>query len=97
MASILPIKGRWRAQVRRVGQRSIARTFDAKRDAERWARALEHQVDRGRAVGGARTRVGALLAEYREARRDGGRPIGRHSNTHYMLERLAGWFGATPL
>jgi integrase len=93
MASILLVKGRWRAQIRRAGQRSMARTFDTKREAQAWARGMDHQADRGRMIGGGRTKIRRLLQEYREARKDGGRPIARHSNLHYMLAKLDAWFG----
>lgn len=97
MASIYPWRGRWRAQIRRARQRSVSRTFPTRREAEAWARELEHQVDRGRRVGGARALVGELLKQYRAARTEAGRPIGKQSNEHYMLERLGAWFATTRL
>jgi integrase len=46
MATIRKLRGRWQAMVRRKGLKPRARSFDAKADAERWARELETQVDR---------------------------------------------------
>lgn len=97
MASIYPLGERWRAQVRRAGQKSISRVFDTRREAEAWARALEHQADRGRKLGGGRSPVRLLLNEYRAARGEAGRPIRRQSNEHYMLEKLGSWFATTRL
>src|SRR5690349_6121346 len=39
--------GRWQAQVRRRGIVPVAKTFPAKHDAERWARHIESEMDRG--------------------------------------------------
>lgn len=97
MATIYPLGKRWRAQVRRAGQKSISRVFDSRREAEAWARAIEHQADRGRRIGGTRATIAELLAEYRSAREEAGRPVRRLTNEHYMLGKLAGWFGATKL
>lgn len=46
--------GRWRAQIRRRGQRTSSRIFPGKREAEAWARSVEHGADRGQRLGGAR-------------------------------------------
>lgn len=45
MASILKVDGKWRAQVRRKGHKSIAQSFDTKAEAEKWARKLEQEMD----------------------------------------------------
>ena len=37
----------WRAMIRRKGWPEQSRTFDTKADAERWARAIEGEMDRG--------------------------------------------------
>ena len=49
MASITKraISGTWQAQVRRRGYETLSRTFDAKKDAQDWARQVEHEMDRG--------------------------------------------------
>lgn len=47
MASITKRGDFWRAQVRVRGHESISRTFDKKADAEKWARHVENEMDRG--------------------------------------------------
>jgi integrase len=89
MASILPIKGRWRAQVRRKGH-TLARTFDSKREAEAWARDVESGIDQGRRVALTdAVTVGHLITEFRRIRLEARRPVQPETNTHYMLEHLA--------
>src|SRR5579885_2933669 len=39
--------GRWQAQVRRRGIRPLAKTFETRQDALRWARHAESEMDRG--------------------------------------------------
>ena len=50
MASILKVKGSWRAQVRRRGFPTKTQTFPTKILAQQWARGLEAEIDAGRAV-----------------------------------------------
>ncbi|WP_420723560.1 integrase [Hwanghaeella sp. LZ110] len=69
MATIRRLRGRWQAQVRRRGLPPRAKSFDLKSDAERWARNLESQLDRG-AFGidtrkAEQTTVRELLARYK--------------------------------
>lgn len=47
MATIVERKGGWQAKIRRKGYEPQSHTFDTKADAERWARGIEHQMDRG--------------------------------------------------
>lgn len=48
MASIRQFpNGRWQAQVRRRGIRPLAKTFETRQDALRWARHAESEMDRG--------------------------------------------------
>lgn len=47
MASITKRGDNWRAQIRIKGQDSISRTFDRKDQAEKWARQIEAEMDRG--------------------------------------------------
>ena len=47
MATIRKLRGRWQAQVRRKGLKPRAKSFDTKADAEKWARNLETEFDRG--------------------------------------------------
>jgi len=47
MATISNRKNKWQARVRRNGQPSITKTFLIKQDAEKWARSVEIEIDRG--------------------------------------------------
>ncbi|MGN4191787.1 tyrosine-type recombinase/integrase [Burkholderia gladioli] len=40
----------WQAKIRRTGYPQQSKTFDTRVDAERWARAIEREMDRGRFV-----------------------------------------------
>ena len=43
----------WQAKVRRKGYPQESKTFDTKADAEKWARSIEREMDRGRFVSNA--------------------------------------------
>ncbi|AOI69150.1 tyrosine-type recombinase/integrase [Burkholderia ubonensis] len=43
----------WQAKIRRKGYPQQSKTFDTRADAEKWARAVEHEMDRGRFVSSA--------------------------------------------
>lgn len=45
MAAIRKRKGKWQAQVRRVGARSISKSFQTKSEAIQWARKVENNFD----------------------------------------------------
>ncbi|WP_257835051.1 site-specific integrase [Burkholderia glumae] len=93
MATITKVGNRWRAQVRRKGHKSIAKTLATKGAAEVWAREIESGIDRGGAsVDEQRVTVGDLVRQYRQARDESGRPVGPKSNEHYMLARLESHF-----
>ena len=47
MASIRNRNGVWQARITRKGQTSISKSFLSKQDAERWARQIESEIDRG--------------------------------------------------
>ena len=47
MATFSTRKNKWQARVRRFGQPSITKTFHIKQDAEKWARSIEIEIDRG--------------------------------------------------
>lgn len=47
MASIRNRNGKWQARVSRKGEQSIVKTFLLKEDAERWAKGIEVEWDRG--------------------------------------------------
>lgn len=89
MASILQIGDRWRAQVRRAGQKSIAKSFKTRKEAEAWARRVETGLDEARPILIAEDlTVADLVDNYRRVRADLGRPIEATTNTNYMLEHL---------
>ena len=59
--------GKWEAQIRRLGQPSITRTFSARADAEKWARATEREMDTGQFLprtDGERTTVADACERY---------------------------------
>ncbi len=90
MASIIEVKGKWRAQVRRKGQPVYTRTFLTKAAAQRWARQLEADLDRGVEGGPAKRRVvlvADLIKAYRRLREQA-RPISDSSTEHYTLRHL---------
>ena len=88
MASIMQIGTRWRAQIRRAGHKSIAQSFDTRREAEAWARKTEMEMDAQKGPMQSDIMLGYLIAEYRRIREELGRPIDPTSNTHYMLNHL---------
>jgi len=47
MATFRNRHGKWQARVRRVEQRPISMSFQNKQDAERWARQVEADIDKG--------------------------------------------------
>ncbi|RLK45930.1 site-specific integrase [Cupriavidus plantarum] len=85
MASILKIGERWRAQIRKQG-RSIAKTFRTKAEAQSWALDAERNIESPKASG--KETVGELIAAYRTAREQSGRPVAPKSNEEYMLRKL---------
>ena len=47
MATFRNRKNKWQARVRRGGQPDVTKTFLIKIDAEKWARSIEIEIDRG--------------------------------------------------
>jgi integrase len=47
MASIRNRHGKWQARITRKGQSAVAKSFQSKQDAEKWARQLESDMDKG--------------------------------------------------
>jgi integrase len=88
MASILQVGDRWRAQIRRPGHKSIAKTFGTKKEAEQWGRQVETEMDHQKVAVSASMPLRELLHEYRRLREEIGRPIDPTTNTHYMLNHL---------
>ncbi len=67
MASFRQRNGKWQARVLRNGYPDQAKTFEAKADAEKWARSLESEIDKGQFVSiseAQRTTLGDVIARY---------------------------------
>ena len=47
MATFRNRHGKWQGRVQRKGQKPISKSFHTKQDAERWARSLETDIDKG--------------------------------------------------
>ena len=47
MATIRPMRDKWQAVIRRKGHPSLSKTFELKKDAEKWARQQERAIDAG--------------------------------------------------
>lgn len=98
MASIIQHRGRWRAQVRRKGFPVYTKSFDTKAQAEKWARQIEADIDRGVLPGAAAVAakrcytVADLIDDYRKLREQS-RPVLDTSTEHYNLRRLAECLG----
>lgn len=98
MSSLIEINGKWRAQVRRKGHKTITKTHPTKTAAQAWAKKIEGLIESGAPVGPGVT-VGELIKSYRKLR-DSARPILDDSTEHYtlkMLDRLLGKVDATRL
>lgn len=63
MASIIKVRGSWRAQVRRRDQPAQTRTFPTKILAQQWARGVEADIDAGRAAPARSTVTVARLVD----------------------------------
>ena len=67
MASFRQRGGKWQARVLRNGYPDQTKTFETKADAEKWARALETEIDKGQFVNvceAQRTTLGDVIARY---------------------------------
>lgn len=93
MATIIKERGKWRAMVRRVGAKSISKSFPTKAEAAAWARQIEAQIDAGEYRPANAATVSGVIAEYRKLRELSARPIGDKSNEHYQLRILDAMLG----
>ena len=69
MASVRSRAGKWQVRIRRHGHGPVAKTFLLRADAERWARSIELELDRGLLAGrleAERVLVGEVIARYKE-------------------------------
>lgn len=99
MASIIQTTaGTFRVLIRRKGSKTLCRTFPTRKEAERWSRQAETDMDRGQAVAlpGGPT-VGDAIDAYRKLRASGKREIDGKSNEFYMLRHLEADLGDTPV
>ena len=67
MASFRQRSGKWQARVIRDGYPDQTKTFEAKADAEKWARLVESEIDKGQFVSvneAQRTTLGDVIARY---------------------------------
>lgn len=67
MASIRQRDNRWQARVARHGYPTATQTFSSKADAERWARSVEVEMDRGSFISlteAQRTTLGDIICRY---------------------------------
>jgi integrase len=67
MASLRQHGKGWQARVRRQGYPDITKSFQGRQDAERWARALESEMDKGQFVSideAQRSTLGDLIGRY---------------------------------
>ena len=47
MATFRNRRGKWQARVQRKGQQPVSKSFQSKEDAQRWARQIESEIDKG--------------------------------------------------
>jgi hypothetical protein len=70
MATIRKRGAKWQVQIRRVGARTLSRSFGIRKDADAWARQMEVQADRRELPSDPKTlngiTVGQLVERYRE-------------------------------
>ena len=67
MASLRQRGGKWQARVIRDGYPDQTKTFETKADAEKWARSVESEIDKGQFVSineAQRTTLGDVIARY---------------------------------
>lgn len=71
MASLRYRNGKWQARITRKGFADESQTFLTKQDAERWARAIEADIDRGTYISQSeaqRTTLAEVIQRYRHPR-----------------------------
>lgn len=95
MASIIRVKGNWRAQVRRRGHGTQTKTFPTKILAQQWARHVEAEIDAGRAVPAKASRqtIADLVQRYTDEVGEA-KPFGR--NKAAVLATIAKLLGDEP-
>ena len=67
MATVRNRHGKWQARVQRKGQQPVSKSFQSKQEAEKWARQLESEIDKGsytNLVLAERTTFGEVIERY---------------------------------
>lgn len=64
MATFVRRGEKWRVLVRRVGRKTISKTFTTKAQGESWARSIEHEIDYGGAPARPKGTLGELFQRY---------------------------------
>lgn len=67
MASFRQRSGKWQARIIRDGYPDQTKTFETKADAEKWARSVESEIDKGQFVNvneAQRTTLGDVIGRY---------------------------------
>lgn len=91
MATIRKLRGRWQAQVRRKGLPPRAKSFDTRSDAEKWARNLEAEADRGSVLADTRLAENMTIRELLERYLEEVTPTKRGASAEsYRLKAMIG-------
>ena len=85
MASILAIKGKYRVQIRKKGEKSYSKTFDTLGEAKRWAKKMEGVTESVAPT----LSVAKMIGSYRDMRDKSGRPVEATASEHYVLNMLS--------
>ena len=89
MATFRNRHGKWQARVQRKGQQPVSKSFQSKQDAEKWARQLESEMDKGSYTNllmAERTTFSEVIERYIQEVISKGRGYKEHS---YRLKALA--------
>ena len=101
MATIRELEsGKFQVQVRRRGMRPAVKSFNTKTDADRWARLLESEIDRGVFVDrteAQRTTIAELIDRYRAEVTPGKKSARREKQRLLILQRHFGAFSPATL
>jgi integrase len=95
--TVLAIRGKWRAQVKKPGCKSKSKTFPKKAEAEKWGRQVQAAMEDAGALPtlGVLT-IGDVITAYRKLR-DQARPISDSSSEHYTLKAIERGLGSLRL
>lgn len=78
MASIIPVGNKFRAQIRRAGQKTLTKTFSDKKDADLWAMTQERDIELGnrqQTKGRFGMTVSQAIARYKTERKPESRSV----------------------